>query len=332
MSALQIAILTAAVVAIGELFHYWRCRRVALLAFPQGSPRAWTKLVPLTRICAAALLGWGLSTLYFSAPGDLAGKNRELAKKRLVVALDVSPSMDLRDAGPDGSQTRGHRARELIRSLLARADLTGVPVSIVALYNGARPVVVDTIDPEVVENILNDLPLEHAFTAGKTTLYEAIVACGELAKGFSLTPDKRPQPWPNEQARLVIVSDGDTEPPQQSISLPPAFSGVLVVGVGDPTRGLSIAGHLSRQESASLRQLAGRFGGKYHDGNRRHVPSELLAEFFPVRGSYATAGLGEYALIAIIIGSALLALIPVALAAVGGPRPIKSLRSTSYAT
>jgi Ca-activated chloride channel family protein len=201
--------------------------------------------------------------------------------------------MDLADAGPSGNETRGHRARDLVRSLLTRSNLPGVPISIVALYNGAQPVVIDTIDPEVVANVLDDLPLEHAFSPGKTTLYEAITACGTLAQGFSLSAKTRPQPWPPGQARLVIVSDGDSVVPTQAMRLPPAFAGTLVIGVGDPARGMSIAGHLSRQESTTLRQLAGRFGGWYHDGNRRHVPTELLGELFPARGEYNRAGLGE---------------------------------------
>ena len=328
ISALGIALITAALVALGELLHHWRCQRIALLAFPGGAPRPWTGIAPALRIIAATLLGWGLGTLMLTNPGDLAGEVRQAATKRLVIALDVSPSMDLRDAGPDGSDTRDHRAREVLRSLLARADLTGVRVSIVALYNGARPVVVDTIDPEVVRNVLDDLPLEHAFSAGKTTLYEAITACGTLAQGVAVKPGDRPQPWPSGQARLIIVSDGDSVAPTQAARLPPAFAGTLVVGIGDATRGKSIAGHLSRQESSTLRQLAGRLGGNYHDANRRHVPSEMLATLFPTRGEYNSAGLGEIALAAIAAGAALLALLPLALALAGAPHPAQPLNPT----
>ncbi len=331
ISPVGIALLSASVVAVGELLHRRRCRRIALLAFSGGAPRPWTAATPLLRIAAATLLAWGLTTLLLNAPGDLAGTTRDVAAKRLVIALDVSPSMDLVDAGPDGRESRAQRAREVLRSLLARADLAGVRVSIVALYNGARPVVVDTIDPEVVRNVLDDLPLEHAFTPGKTNLYEAISACGLLAQGGEAGAATKPQAWPSGQARLVVISDGDSVAPTQALRLPPAFAGTLVIGVGDPSRGLSIAGHLSRQEAATLRQLAGRLGGWYHDGNRRQVPSDLLAELFPARGDHQRAGLGELALAAVAAGAALLALLPVVLALAGGPCPVRPPRSPRHA-
>ena len=322
-STIGIALLAAALVALGELLHRWRCRRIALLAFPGGSPRPWTVVTPLLRIIAVTVLAWGLATLFLNNPAELAGEMRQAAAKRLVIALDVSPSMDLTDAGPTGGESRARRARELLRSLLARTDLTGVRQSIVALYNGARPVVVDTVDPEVIRNVLDDLPLEHAFSPGKTTLYEAITACGTLAQGGTAAPDARPQPWPPGQARLIVISDGDSVAPTQAVRLPPAFAGTLVIGVGDATRGMSIDGHLSRQESSTLRQLAGRFGGSYHDGNRRHVPTDLLAELFPARGDHQRSGLGDLALAAVVAGAALLALLPVALALAGAPHPAR---------
>ena len=320
ISPMGMALAIAALMALGEWLHQRRCRRIALLAFVGGAPRTWVSAVPWLRIAAATLVTWGLTTLLVNNPADLAGEDRQAATKRLVIALDVSPSMDLNDAGPNGRESRAQRARDVLRSVLSRADLTGVRLSIVALYNGARPVVVDTIDPEVVRNVLDDLPLEHAFSPGKTTLYEAIAACATLAQGSRDGSLARPQPWPPGQARLIVVSDGDSVAPAQSVRLPPAFSGTLVIGVGDATRGMSIDGHLSRQESSTLRQLAGRFGGSYHDGNRRHVPSELLAELFPTRGNHRRTGLGDLALAAVVAGAALLALLPALLALAGAPR------------
>jgi hypothetical protein len=45
-------------------------------------------------------------------------------------------------------------------------------VSVVAVYNGAKPVVIDTKDFEVMRNILGDLPMHHAFRSGKTKLFD----------------------------------------------------------------------------------------------------------------------------------------------------------------
>lgn len=331
ISPIGIALIIAALVGSGEFLHRWRCQRIALLAFPGGTPRTWTAVAPLLRTVAATALGWGLSTLMLVPQDDLVGQLRQAATKRLVIALDVSPSMDLRDAGPDGLDTRANRARDVLRSVLARADLNGTRISIIALYNGARPVVIDTVDPEVIRNVLDDLPLEHAFKAGKTTLYEAISIGVTLAQGEQGMTTNRPQPWPPGQAQFIVVSDGDSVPPTQALRLPSAFASALVIGVGDVSRGLSIDGHLSRQESANLQQLAGRLGGRYHDGNRRHVPTELLANYFPTRGEYRRTGLGDLALAAVMIGSAILAFLPVALALLGAPLSAHPPRSSAHA-
>ena len=46
--------------------------------------------------------------------------------------------------------------------------------TIVAFYTEARPVVLRTTDPEVVHNILDELPMEYAFPAGPTNLIAGI--------------------------------------------------------------------------------------------------------------------------------------------------------------
>jgi len=298
-TAVGIASVVAIIVAVGDLLHHWRSRRIALLAFPGGTPRAWTAIAPFARIIAAALLGWGLTTLVMT--------------------------------GPNGHESRASRARDILRSILSRIDLTHTQMSIVALYNGAKPVVIDTIDPEVVRNVLEDLPLDHAFTPGKTTLYDAIATCNTLATGSAIGPNAVPQPWPPGQAHLIIVSDGDSAPPTDIVRLPSAFAGALVIGVGDASRGLSIDGHLSRQESSTLHQLAGRFGGHYFDGNRRHLPTDLLAELFPTRGEYRRTGLGDLALVAVVIGSAILAFLPALLDLAGAPHPVRPKRNLHHA-
>ena len=93
-------------------------------------------------------------------------KRPEGGYRHLVILLDVSPSMQLSDAGPGGQQTRAKRAAEILMSILNRIALEQCRVSVVAFYNGAKPVVIDTSDPEVVRNILSDLPLDQAFNVG----------------------------------------------------------------------------------------------------------------------------------------------------------------------
>ena len=73
-----------------------------------------------------------------------------------------------------------------------------------------------------------------------------------------------------------MISDGDSVPPAGLQPMPSAVAEVLVAGVGDPGRGTFIDGHLSRQDTATLSQLARRLGGKYFDANTRQIPSDAL--------------------------------------------------------
>jgi Ca-activated chloride channel family protein len=297
--------------AAAEWLHARRVRRVARLAFgPAARPRRWVALVPALRAASAAAACWGLVVLYQidRAQRDPPEPNERAASRRLVIALDVSPSMQLADAGPKGRQPRGERARDVLRSALERLDQQRIPTSVVAFYSDARPVVVDTIDPEVVANILDDLPLEHAFAAGKTNLYRGAQAAGQLGKA-----------WPARSAVLLLVSDGDTLPPKEAPRLPAAFGGVLVVGVGNPRRGLYIDDHSSRQDVQSLQRLALQLGGTYNDANQRHVPTEGLRRL----AAHDSLGKGpglerrEAAVAALSCGAAVLALLPLALALAG---------------
>ena len=162
--------------ALAEWLHVRRCRRVARLAFgPGGKPREWTHMVPWARVAAVVALAWGLTTLLHVGPRAVRSeKMPEGGYRHLVLALDVSPSMQLQDAGQGGKQTRARRASEVIMSLLQRVATDQVRISIVAFYTDAKPVVVDTFDMEVVKNALNDLPLDLAFDVGKTALLQAL--------------------------------------------------------------------------------------------------------------------------------------------------------------
>src|SRR6185369_8437889 len=112
------AIVTAAALllcASAEWLHARRCARAAVLAFGPGRrPRAWALTAPLLRVLACGLLGYGLSTLIMLPPKvHKIGQLDEHEIQHLVLALDVSPSMRLVDAGPNGTLSRMQRAKEL---------------------------------------------------------------------------------------------------------------------------------------------------------------------------------------------------------------------------
>jgi len=293
--------------SLAEWLHARRCRVVGRLAFgPGGRPRPWTRAVPAARVLAAGALTWGFITLLSVTPRSAVSHLvPEGGYRHLVLALDVSPSMQLQDAGADGRQTRAQRMSEVLTSLLNRVATDQVRVSIVAFYTDAKPVVVDTFDLEVVKNALNDLPLDLAFDVGKTKLMEGVRESAALAR-----------PWQPDSTTLLVVSDGDTIPDSGMPDLPRSIRRVVIVGVGDARAGRFIDGHQSRQDMPTLRQLAGRLRGDYFDANARHLPSALLTTLsasLPLRDSQAR-GRRELALAAVGLGSFVVAALPVALA------------------
>jgi Ca-activated chloride channel family protein len=304
------ALAVLALLALAEWLHARRVRRVAALAFgPTGRAREWTWLAPLFRPAALALLVWGSLTLFLLDPKVAKPKKTpEGGWRHLVIALDVSPSMQLKDAGPTGDQTRAKRAAEILMSVLDRVILQQCRVSVVAFYNGAKPVVIDCTDPEVIRNILNDLPLDQAFNVGKTKILDGIKEACDLAKG-----------WRPASTTLIMVSDGDTVPDTGMPQIPQAIGQVLVVGVGDARLGKFIDGHQSRQDASTLRQVAARLRGVYHDGNEKHLPTQnlsALAALLPMKEEKKT-GRRELAQMALAAGAGLLSGLPLALALAG---------------
>jgi Ca-activated chloride channel family protein len=307
---LIIAIAAAVLIlcVLGEALHARRTARVARLAFgPSGRPRAWTAAVAPARCLAAALAVWGLLTLASidGAPTDpKAGKAPD---RHLILALDVSPSMYIQDSGPDGKKTRQHRAGDVLQSVLERLDMTRTKVTIVAFYSTARPVVVDTGDLNVINNILYDLPLSQAFKEGQTNMYEGLRAAAKIAA-----------PWRPGSATLILISDGDTLPDAGRVALPPSIGDALVVGVGNPYRASQVGEHYSRQDSSSLKRLAAQVHGAYHDGNVQHIPTATLRQLTMLGlKEDRTPRLRTVALTAVGTGATLLASISPLLAAFG---------------
>ena len=292
--------------AIGELLHARRVARVAALVHgPDGRPTALARLTPPLRTLALGGLAWGLVTLMQCDPKVHASEEIPDAEWRhLVLVYDVSPSMLLKDAGPNGNQTRHDRSRELLESLFSRVPIGKFKITVIATYNGAKPVVEDTKDLDLVRHLLSEVDMRFAFKVGSTKLFDGITEAARIAK-----------PWRVGSALLVIVSDGDTVPATGMPTLPPSIGGTLVVGVGDNLAGKFIAGHQSKQDESALRQTAIRLGGEFHNGNKRHVPSDVLsaAASDARKPLIEQLSLREYALLAITVCTVLLASLPLLL-------------------
>lgn len=303
---IAISLMLAALPA--EWLHARRLSRMGALAFAGLGARTWTKAAPALRVLAAGALCWGGLTL-LSVDGVSQADRAEARKvtHHLLVVLDASPSMMLSDAGPTGRQRRGERAAELVESVFSRLDMETTRVSVVAFYTDAKPVVVDTSDLTVVTNILRDLPLTHAFKAGPTNMYAGVKEAAKIAKD-----------WPLRSTMMLVVSDGDTVPDALPPGLPPSIADVMILGVGPTNRTSPIAGHASRQDASSLRNLATRLRGNYHDGNARHIPSTTLASLRMLdRRAVGGAHRRLLGLIATGAGAGIIALLPLALALFG---------------
>lgn len=306
------AIAAVILVGIGEVMHLSRVRRLAPLAFgPGGKPALWANLAPLLRPAAAGLLCWGLITLWAIDPKVYRAKALDEDEFRhILIALDVSPSMKLEDAGPELKQRRSLRAYDLMQSFFKRVSVDQMRLSLVAFYTGALPVVVDTKDPDIIRNFLKDMDMYPAFEPGSTEIFKGLEEAARIA---------RESGWKPGSATLVVISDGDSVPATGMPKMPPAIRDVVVVGVGDPRVGKQLDGRQSRQDASALRQIALRLGGTYHDGNTKHLKSDLLTKLTDIETESPLERLSkrEYALAACALGALILALLPVFLQLAG---------------
>jgi Ca-activated chloride channel family protein len=319
--ALAIAAGAGVLVAIGEYMHHRRITRVSRLAFgPSARASAWTVIATPLRVLGMTALVWGLLLLATLEPRVEDDVTPLAASKHLLIAFDVSPSMHLEDAGPDQSTlSRSVWAGELVQGILDRLDPATTRISMMAFYTTAMPIFRETYDKEVVSNALDGLPLYAAFEPGPTRLQEGVVAALDMTKS-----------WMPRSATLLVVSDGDTLSSAAPPRLPAAIADVIVVGVGDPNRPQTVGGHASRQNTTSLKQLATRLGGVYHQGNTKHLPSTVLDGLTMIQPRLGgDAGLRELALLSATCGAVALALIGPALALLG--HPIKRRRARMHA-
>lgn len=299
--------LLAAIAA--EWLHARRVERVARLAFgPTGRPAAWTAAAPAIRVVGVTAAIWGAAVLLQHDPVAADQTPAPRASKQLLIALDVSPSMLIKDAGPDPEKvTRSEWAGKVVQGILDRVDMKETRITLVAFYTKALTVLQDTTDKNVIANMFGGLQLHVAFQGGATDLATGVTEALKVAR-----------PWARRSTTLVVVSDGDAKSTLGSVNLPPAIADTIVIGVGDPFKATVVSGHSSKQETWSLKQLAARLQGYYHEGNRKHLPSEVLNKLSMISPNPGLSiGLREAALAAVGTGSALAALINPALALLG---------------
>ncbi len=312
VTAVLAGLAAAAVAIAAEARHARHVARVARLAF-EGSARAplVARAAPAARVAGLALAVFGATVLLRHDPLEAEAEPDPRASRQLLVVLDASPSMNLADAGPGNEkEMRGVRAGKVLRGILDRLDMQDTRVSLVAFYTRAVTMLRDSTDKELVANLMDGLPLYTAFTAGETDLGAGLAEAFAMARG-----------WARGSTTLVVLTDGDLSKAVAPPPKPASIADVVVIGVGDPNRATPIAGHASRQDAWTLKSLASRLGGVYHDGNRKHLPDAVLdrlSMIAPRVGSEWSAR--EIGLAALGVGAALTGLVGPLLLLLATPR------------
>jgi len=264
-------------------------------------------VAPFLRCLAITAFAWGLAVMWQLHQAAKDGKPAETKEPvRLVFVADLSPSMYLKDAGPEGKQTRQERMREEVEAVLMRVG-GDLRYGVIGFYTEAHSVVMDAHDPELVRNVFNGLPVQYVMKSGSTDLGTAVNAAVKVVESM-----------PAQTVRLVIFTDGDTIPLQPILPRPKSVKDVIVLGVGNSRKGTFIAGHQSRQDAEVLATVARSLRGSYFDVNEKHLPTDALGDLV-VRTPLAKSGLNlaQQAVLAMCLGAALLALLPVALQYLG---------------
>jgi len=303
-------LLTLAVAMIAVVAEFAHAKRISnakrLLFGPKGRPAMWVSAASLVRIAGLSAACWGFLSLVFVVQATVHDENAipESEYKHLVLVIDVSPSMHLEDAGPDGDLSRRMRASEIVESIFGRIPMRQFKVTIIGVYSDAKTLVEDSTDFEVVRPIMEDMPLWHAYKPGKTKLLSGIQLAAKVAKN-----------WPRNSSYILMLTDGDTVPATGMPKIPPSVKETFIVGVGDTASGTFIADHQSRQDTNTLRQIANRLRGVYHDGNEQHLSTQLVNRFVHAEGETQakTWTRREWSLFAALMGSFAYAMIPILL-------------------
>lgn len=303
MTPLVSALIVFLLVALAEWLHSRRIRVTQRLAFGPVGARGWTRFVPLLRAVSLAAFAWGLVTLALmkTAAGDHQKNDKDREATRLVFVADLSPSMYLTDAGPDGTMTRHDRMREVVEGILQRVS-GNLRFGVIGFYTDSLPVVMEARDPELVRNVFNGLPLTYAMPLGQTDLGKAVNLTSEQVAAF-----------PDGSTRMIIFTDGDSVNLVPINARPKSIKEVLVLGVGNPTKGTYIDGHQSRQEGDTLSLVAASLKGSYQDVNTKHLATEALGDLVvPLAPLQKGLSLAQLSVLAMVLGALINACIPLA--------------------
>jgi Ca-activated chloride channel family protein len=208
--------------------------------------------------------------------------------------------------------------REVVEGILQRVS-GNLRFGVIGFYTESLPVVMEARDPELVRNVFNGLPLSYGMPVGQTDLGKAVNATLELVADF-----------PANSTRVIIFTDGDSVNLVPITPRPKSVKEVLILGVGSPNKGTYIDGHQSRQEGETLQRVATSLMGTYEDVNTKHLATTALGDLVvPLALPQSGLTLAQWAVLAMVAGALINALIPVALEFFGSDWKVSvALRNT----
>jgi Ca-activated chloride channel homolog len=307
------------IVLAAELLHLRRCVCLRDLLFPSCRfPKFVVIMLALSRVLGFACVGTGAGKLWVDSVHPAAWNSvfNDEETDRLLIVLDASLSMNLRDAGPERDLSRGERAASLIQELLLRDGDKLPRTSLLVFADKVTGLAIDTNDWNVIRHSLNNRNLSEALFDNEKTTVGAVLKV--VLKGYA---DK----WPERSTVMMLMTDGDSEDSVGAISLPPSIKRSLVIGVGS-AEGKLIGDFQSRQEERNLQAIAKALGGRYFNCNEIPIPPESLGRQPPpaaeagansaeAAARRASAPLGERATWALVLlgaGAVLLVLVTLA--------------------
>jgi Ca-activated chloride channel family protein len=303
-----VASIVLALAIPAEYLHLRKCLVVARMAFAEqrqglfvvfaaGSARVTG--VTLTAVALALL--WQSSFITRNAIGAIAD---DAEMDRMIVVMDASKSMNLEDAGPDGSETRATRARNLIYQLISRANRFP-RTTLMTFGDRVLPVVCDAQHWDVLANVLLRQYYSRAFDSTDTEIDGALESSLDIAKD-----------WVPKSTIVVLLTDGESKPTVKEFHVPNSVRHVLVLGVGSSegrAAGPNLA-DISRRDDANLRRIANLTGGDYFNCNKDPLPVAYIDALLPAPPeAVPPQSHRDLPLALLAIGAAVLALVPIAL-------------------
>jgi Ca-activated chloride channel homolog len=253
-------LLAAVPVAVLAAAFLWRQRRRTRTAVRFSNLELLKSLVPQgigwRRYVAAASLLLGMLALVVSLAQPSMQVRRSLERATVVLAIDVSLSMQAADVAPTRIEAAQDAAKQFIRGLPADYNL-----GVVSFARSAQILIPPTKDRQAALQAVDSLQLAEATATG-----EAVFVALDAIHGVPHDGAQSPVP-----ARILLLSDGYRTygRPIEDAAAAAAAEGVAVstVAFGTDEGVVDIAGQLQRVpvDRAALAELAKTTGGFFYE-------------------------------------------------------------------